>query len=260
MPAPILVTGGTGNIGGHVVSRLRAGGHDVRILSRHARPDTPGVRHFEGDVMTGVGVPAALDGVRVVLHLAGGPKGDDVATRSLVGLAQAAGVEHLVFISVVGAGRMPIGYFRMKAAAERGLVESGLPWTVLRAAQLHDFVLPVVRTLARLPLVPAPRDVRFEPVDVEAVAARLAELVVAPPAGLVPDIAGPEILGIPDLVAAYNDALGRRRRMLRFGIPGAIGRAYRDGANLAGEDAERAGMTWREYLEQSATVGARDGG
>lgn len=248
MTAPILVTGGTGNIGSHVVARLRQHHRDVRILSRHPRPDSPGVRHVEGDVMTGAGVAAALDGVDVVLHLAGGPKGDDVATRELVSRAEKCGVSHLIFISVIGAGRMPIGYFRMKAAAESAITESAVPWTVLRAAQLHDFAVPVVRALSRLPIVPVPRDVRFEPVDVDVVAARLVQLALEEPAGRVADIAGPEVIGIPELITAYNESQGRRRRMLRFGLPGAVGRAYRDGANLGSGDVVRAGGTWRDYL------------
>lgn len=249
MTVPILVTGGTGNIGSHVIPYLRSAGRDVRILSRHRGTDAAGIRHVEADLASGAGVAQALAGVSTMLHLAGGPKGDDVATAKLVTLARTAGVEHLILISVVGAGRMPIGYFRMKAAAERAVEQSGIGWTTLRAAQLHDFVLPVVRGLSKLPVAPVPRSVRLEPVDVDAVAARLAELTLAPPAGLVADIAGPEVLEVADLVAIYNAAQGRTRRMLRFPLPGATGRAYRDGANLAeGDNALRAGRSWQEYL------------
>ena len=250
MTASVLVTGGTGNIGSHVVPLLARDGRDLRVLSRGGGVDTPGVRHFRGDVMTGDGVATALDGVTVVLHLAGGLKGDDVATRKLVASAAVARVEHIILISVIGAGRMPIGYFRMKDAAEQAVAESGIPWTVLRAAQLHDFVLPFVRGLVKLPLAPAPRGVNFEPVDVESVARRLADLTLAAPAGRVADIAGPEVLSIETLIKTYARALGKRRRMLRFSIPGSIGRAYRDSANLASSDVDRAGRTWQQYLDE----------
>ena len=137
MNAPLLVTGGTGNIGRRVVPLLREAGRDIRILSRHPRPAEPGIEHFEGDTVAGRGLAVALEGVDVVMHLAGGAKGDDVAARNLARAAREAGVRHLVLISVIGADRMPIGYFRAKAEAERVIAESGLPWTVLRAAQLH---------------------------------------------------------------------------------------------------------------------------
>ncbi|HZI96062.1 MAG TPA: NAD(P)H-binding protein, partial [Actinomycetales bacterium] len=62
-------------------------------------------------------------------------KGDDEATRNLVRAASRAGVQHLVYISVIGADRVPLGYLRSKLGGERAVADSGLPWTTLRAAQ-----------------------------------------------------------------------------------------------------------------------------
>ncbi len=169
MNTPILVTGGTGAIGSRVVPILRAAGMNVRILSRHPRPDESGIEHVEGDTVAGAGIQPALKGVHTVLHLAGGAKGDDIAARNLADAAKSAGTGHLILISVVGADKMPIGYFRAKASSERIIAESGVPWTVVRAAQLHGFVLPVVKGLARMPLTPAPHGLRFEPVHVDEV-------------------------------------------------------------------------------------------
>ncbi|MCS5718025.1 NAD(P)H-binding protein [Herbiconiux sp. CPCC 205763] len=266
MNAPILVTGGTGTIGRRVVPWLVEAGRSVRILTRHPGADSPGIEHVGGDTVTGRGVDAALSGVEVVLHLAGGAKGDDVAARTLVNAARVAGVRHIVMISVIGADRMPIGYFRAKAAAERTLAESGLPWTVLRVAQLHDFVLPIVRSMARLPLLPAPRGLRFEPVDRDEVAARLTALTLEAPAGRVPDLAGPEVLDIPQLAAAYaaaeaqaraNGRPPRRRPSLPVRLPGAVGRAYRAGDNLADTDTERGHRTWSDFLAERVTSPVR---
>ncbi|MHA7278248.1 hypothetical protein ACX80H_00655 [Arthrobacter sp. MDT2-2] len=145
---------------------------------------------------------------------------------------------------------MPIGYFRAKASSERAFAESGVPWTMVRAAQLHGFVLPVVKGLARMPLTPAPRGLRFEPVHVDEVAARLAELALAEPAGRVADIVGPDVLDIVQLLAGYSDFFGHRHPKLPIRIPGAIGRAYRAGANLAGPGAQRGVRSWVEFLAE----------
>ncbi|MEU4013810.1 NAD(P)H-binding protein [Microbacterium sp. NPDC028030] len=252
MSTPILVTGGTGNIGRHTVPLLRAAGRDVRILTRHPRAAEPGITHVEGDTVKGTGLDAALEDVETVLHLAGGAKGDDVAARNLVEAARRAGVRHIVLISVVGAGSMPIGYFRMKSAAERAFEESGIPWTVLRVAQLHDFAMPMVKALPRMRL--APQGLRFEPVGVEAVAERLAAVTLGAPAGRVPDLAGPEVQEIGDLVRTFDRARGRSHRLLSMRIPGAVGRAYRAGDNLADETAVRTGSTWAQFV--SAGVGS----
>jgi uncharacterized protein YbjT (DUF2867 family) len=252
MNAPILVTGGTGNIGRRVVPLLRAAGRDVRILSRHTRADEAGIQYLEGDTVAGAGLAEAFAGIETVLHLAGGAKGDDIAARHVAAAARSAGTRHLILISVIGAELMPIGYFRAKASAERTIAESGIPWTILRAAQLHEFVLPVVKLLAGMPLVPAPRGLRFEPVHGDEVAARLAELTLGAPAGLVPDIAGPEVLDVPQLVGTYNALRGRRRQTLPFRLPGAVGQAYRMGHNLAHEGALRGERGWEEFLTQRA--------
>jgi uncharacterized protein YbjT (DUF2867 family) len=255
MNTPILVTGGTGTIGSRVVPILRAAGADIRILSRHPHANEPGIEHVEGNTVTGNGLASALNGVGTVLHLAGGAKGDDIAARTLADAARSAGIGHLILISVVGADRMPIGYFRRKAAAERAIAESGIPWTVVRAAQLHDLVLPIARGLARLPLTPALRGLRFEPVHVDEVAARLAELTLGGPADRVADIVGPEVLDIPQLLATYSDFFGHRHPQLPIRLPGAIGRAYRAGENLAGPEAQRGVRSWAEFLaEHSADV------
>lgn len=257
MNTPILVTGGTGTIGRRVVALLRESGRDVRVLTRNPRVSEPGIEHVAGDTVAGTGLDDALRGVDTVLHLAGGAKGDDTAARRLVEAAHRSGTKHLVLISVIGADRMPIGYFRMKLAAEQAIADSGIPWTILRVAQLHDFVLPVVKSMAGMPLAPAPRGLRFEPVGVDEVAARLTDIALGAPSGRVRDLAGPEVLDVVEMIRAFNDVRGRRRAFLPIRIPGAIGRAYRAGENIAGEGAERGSQTWREFLEARETATSR---
>ena len=91
MTSPILITGGTGTLGRQVVPLLRAAGRDVRVLSRHTSESGDGVDYVSGDLFEGTGIEAAVDGVEIVLHLAGGPKGDEVATRNLVHAAREPG-------------------------------------------------------------------------------------------------------------------------------------------------------------------------
>src|SRR4051794_13482507 len=112
MGAQILLTGGTGTLGRHVLPLLRDAGAGVRVLSRRPHEDAAGVEYVTGDLLKDEGVEAAVDGVGTVLHLAGGAKGDDEATRNLVRAAARAGVRHAVLISVIGADRVPLGYLR----------------------------------------------------------------------------------------------------------------------------------------------------
>jgi uncharacterized protein YbjT (DUF2867 family) len=104
----ILVTGGTGTLGRHVVARLRGAGRDVRVLSRQPREPEQGLESVTGDLDTGEGLDSAVAGAGTIIHLAGAQKGDGEKARTLVPAAARAGVRHLVHISVVGVDRVPV--------------------------------------------------------------------------------------------------------------------------------------------------------
>ncbi len=256
MSSLILVTGGTGTLGRQLVPRLRDAGRDLRVLSRHGHASSDGIEYVTGDLLTGEGIGPAVAGAEIIVHCAGSSKGDDEATRNLTRAASRAGAPHLVYISVIGADRIPLvsgldrtmfGYFGTKLAAERVVADSGLPWTTLRAAQFHDLLLTVARQLARLPVMPVPAGFRFQPVDAGEVAARLAELALAPPAGLVPDLGGPRDYELADLLRGYLRARGKHRAMVPVRIPGRAARAIRAGANLA-PDRAVGQRTWEDFL------------
>src|SRR5215467_5666217 len=104
----MLVTGGTGTLGRQVVSRLRDDGRTVRVLSRHSRAATDGIEFVAGDLTTGEGVEAAVQGAEVIVHCAGSNHGDGEKAQNLVRAASLAGTRHIVYISVVGADRVPV--------------------------------------------------------------------------------------------------------------------------------------------------------
>ncbi|WP_433680112.1 SDR family oxidoreductase [Nocardia sp. CA-119907] len=246
----ILLTGGTGTLGRHVTPLLVDAGFKIRLLSRTAHESTDGIEYVTGDLLQGTGVEAAVDGVEVILHLAGGPKDDDVATRHLVDAAAKTGVRHIVYIGVIGADKLPIGYFKAKLAAEQAIVESGVPFTILRAAQFHDLALKTARAMAKSPIVPAPGGIDWQPVDSREVAARLVELTRGAPAGRVPDLVGPTVYSMAELIRGYLQAAGKRRIFLPVRVPGKVGRAYRAKENLTIGGATVGKLTWENFLAE----------
>lgn len=257
----ILVTGGTGTLGRQVVARLRAAGHDVTVLSRRLperEPGKLGIRHVAADLDSGDGVEPAIAGAEIIVHAAGSQQGDADKARHLVHAAKANRAKHVLFISVVGADRIPIssaidramfGYFEQKHEAERTIAESGLPWTSLRATQFHDLTFRTVEAMSKMPIVPVPAGWHFQPIDSGEVADRLVELAYAPPAGIVPAIGGPKVYDMADLVRSYLDVVGKRRPIIRVPLPGDAARAFRAGANLVPDRAvgER---TWEAFLAE----------
>ncbi|MFG3249332.1 SDR family oxidoreductase [Streptomyces sp. NPDC048187] len=248
----ILVTGGTGTLGRPVTERLRADGHEVRVLSRHSESYAVDLREGGG------ALDAALTGVDTVVHCASQPRGgDERAAANLIAAARRAGVAHLVYISIVGVDRVPFGYYRSKYAVEKLVEESGLGWTVLRATQFHDLVAQALGALSKPPVVLLPAGVSDQPVEVAEVADRLAELAAGAPAGRVPDLGGPEVRGFASLARAYLDATGRRRAVVNVPLAGKAYRAFREGRHLAPGHAVGKG-TFEEYL--AVRFGGGEGG
>ena len=241
----VLVTGGRGVLGRRVVARLQASGHAARVAGRSG----PVVL----DLATGVGLEAAVQGVEAVVHCASHPSARDTRVVEVEGsarlarAAREAGVGHLAYISIVGVDRVPLPYYRHKLHAERVIEDSGTPFSVLRATQFFPFV---ERLLLAAPVMIAPRGFRAQPVDVDAVAARLVRAVDEGPGGRLTDLGGPEVREVADLARALRAARGLRRPVVRPWLPGAVVRAVRAGG-LTCPDGDRAGPTWEEWLQAS---------
>ncbi|WP_438855902.1 SDR family oxidoreductase [Agromyces sp. M3QZ16-3] len=242
--APVLVTGGTGSLGRAVVRQLRARGDEVRVLSRSGAPDT-----VRGDLETGEGVEAALEGVGAVMHLATTNRDDTEITRRLVRLAEHSGRPRMLYSSIVGIDRIPLAYYGGKRASERMIAESRLRWTTLRATQFHNFVETLFSVQRFSPVVFAPA-FSFQPVSVDDVAGRLIELLDDDVLGIAPDIGGPEVRTARDLARAWLAARGARRPTAAFRLPGTRFEAFRSGANLV-EGEPYGTITFEQYLARA---------
>jgi uncharacterized protein YbjT (DUF2867 family) len=259
--APILVTGGTGSLGRLLVPRLTAAGRTVRVLSRSPHDNVDGGEFVTGDLVTGAGIVAAVAGVATIVHCASSYKGDPVAARHLVQAATVRpGVSHLVYVSIVGIdaapitglARGPFGYVASKLEVEGIVKDSGIPWTTLRATQFFSLIFSGARALTRLPVVPVPGGPRFQPVDVEDVAERLAPLALGDPVGRAPDIGGPEVMTFAELIHTYLRVSHRHRLVLPIPAPGRFARAMRNGAFLVPADLQTGAATgrrtWAQYV------------
>jgi uncharacterized protein YbjT (DUF2867 family) len=240
----ILITGATSGPGRPLVEQLRAARHDVRALSR-----TAGTGFVAGDLATGVGLDAALAGAEVVVHLATNRHSDLADTKRLLAAAGAAGVKHLVFLSIVGVDSIPYGYYRDKVAIETAISGSGIPFTILRATQFHSFPGEILAMLGgRLFL----RGIQIQPIGVDDVATRLAELATGAPAGRVADIGGPEILDATDILHRLQAAGRAPKRVLSITLPGKTFAAFRAGHHLTGLPGYGT-QTFDQWLASGAT-------
>lgn len=247
----VLVTGGTGTIGRPLVALLRSRDVPTVVASRAGGPDPALTRAL--DLATGAGLDDALDGVRTVVLLHTDPRNaaqvDGEGTARLARAAKAAGVEHLLLLSIVGCDRIPLAYYRAKVVAERAVRESGTGWTVQRATQFHTLIHRLVRPMRRSPVAVVPRGFATQPVDERVVVERLAELVAAGPSGRVEDLAGPQRLTVDQAVRLVAEP--QQPHVLAVPVPGRVGRAFANGGNLPRRGALVRGPSFAEWLAAS---------
>ena len=132
----ILVTGGTGNVGGAVVMELLKRGTEVRVLARkqpEAGKLSAGVEVAIGDLLDPVSVEQAMQGVDKLFLL--NAVVSDELTQALIayGIAKRVGLKHVTYLSVFKVDQFrDVPHFASKLAVEGTLREFGIPYTILR--------------------------------------------------------------------------------------------------------------------------------
>jgi uncharacterized protein YbjT (DUF2867 family) len=254
----ILITGGTGALGQALSRGAARAGHVVRIGSRNPRPDGSDHEWAQMDLVTGAGVPDALQGVDAVIHAASDPQRSNAVdvggTRLIVEAARAAGAAHVVYVSIVGIDRIPLPYFRDKLAAEE-IVAAGLPaaHSIVRATQFHSFVDMQLRRAARFPLVmPLPTRFLVQSASAADAADYVLRCAADGPGGRRPDFGGPEVLTLGEAAAMWKAARGVRRAILPLPVPGKLGAAFRGGASTV-PDGAHGSARWSDWLRESAS-------
>lgn len=248
----ILLTGGRGRLGRELVPRLGAAGYTVRVMSRQeAGAGQPaGTEWAQANLESGDGLAEALAGVDGVVHTASHVSKRQVdvdGTGRLLEKSGQAGVEQLVYISIVGIDQIDFGYYKNKLAAERLIEASDVPWTILRATQFHSFVALILRSFTRLPLAFIPKNWGFQSIAEADVADQLLAAVQRGPAGRLPDIGGPEILPLDQMARAWLAAQGKRRAIVHLPMPGGLSAGFRRGLNTVPDN--RVGeITWAQWL------------
>ncbi len=248
----VLVTGGTGVLGREVVSRLVGKGDTVRIMSRSPRRGTTNVEWAEAHMLTGEGLAEALQGVDVIVHAATDSrlgKTDVEMTRRLLEQAKAAGAGYFLYISIVGTDKTSFSYHRVKVACETMTRDSGIPSASLRFTQFYEFIDLLLHTFTRLPIGFVPMNWKSQPIDVGEVADQVVRVVGERPLGLLPDVAGPEVLTLKELLRAWIEARGSHKFVLPLPLPGELSAALRDG-RLTSANARVGKLTWAQWLQR----------
>jgi uncharacterized protein YbjT (DUF2867 family) len=208
----VLVIGGSGLIGSQVVAMLSELGHEAVAASPRSGVNS----------VTGEGLADALAGVQTVVDVSNSPSwaDDDVlnffssSTRNLLEAERAAGAQHHVALSIVGADRAgESGYMRAKVAQEHLIAESGFPHSIVRATQFFEFVDGIADSLAVGDTIRAPHGA-FQPIAASDVATGVTRVAVGQPLNGIVNIAGPDKAGMDEFIRSRFAASGDPRQVV----------------------------------------------
>jgi uncharacterized protein YbjT (DUF2867 family) len=249
----IAVTGATGRVGSHLVEILEQRGHEVVQIAR-----SKGV-----DVVTGEGLDAALVGVETIIDAATSPTPNQeeatafftASARNLQRAGSAAGAKRIVVVSIIGIDKFHSGYNAAKVVQEKTLLEGPLPVRIVRAAQFHEFVEPLLGWTIQDGVAHVP-EMRTQLVAARVVAETVADVAEESEIenGRITEVAGPQAERLVDVAAALFASRGdsieiretRGGLLAQPGDPDAA--AYAEGAALPNPGAKLAGPSFEQWL------------
>ncbi len=247
----LVILGGTGFVGSHLVPRLAADGHRIVLLSRNREQHRalgvlPQVSVRSADVYNDDVLHGELDGADAVINLVGilNPSGKHTfqrahveLTRRLIVACHAGGVGRLHQMSSLKAGQGLSQYLKTRGEAEALVKASGLDWTIYQPSVIFGegdgLVSRFASLLRRMPVLPLARaKARMAPTFVGDVAEAIARCVGSDKLGQRRsfELYGPEVLTLGDIVHAIRDTAGLRRWIIS--LPDSLGRLQAQVAGL----------------------------
>lgn len=242
--ATILLTGPSGFVGSHVIPALLEAGHSVRglvrsdpatgrVLARLTPQQQAGVTFARGDVTEPGTLPAALEGIDSVVHVAAIPRdrtdGRDLervntgGTTNVLAAMKDAGVTRLIHLGAMAVRDDPnLHYGRSKARAEAAVAGSDLRWTTLKPSLMwgerdgfFNIIASLVRMSPGLVPVPAGQKARFQPFAVDDLARVVVQALEREDTiGRAYDLGGPDLWTYEEMVREVIAAMGARRALL----------------------------------------------
>jgi uncharacterized protein YbjT (DUF2867 family) len=271
----VLVVGGTGFVGGHVVHALRAEDAPVRLIAR--RPERQerfqawGCEVVQGDMTDADSLSRAAEGAEAVVHLVALPpfaKPDSIrrvmeqGTRDLVAAAKEAGVKRFVLMSALGTSERSkdlAPYYHAKWEEEHEVAGSGIDHTIFRPSFVFGRdggMLPGLISLTRYsPVTPSVGTKKLQPIWVEDVVAYVMKALSSPAAAdKTFEIAGPDVITFAELNERIRRALDKKR--LAFQMPtGLLKAGAAVGSLLPPLRGARDGVAMLEFEDNVTDIG-----
>jgi uncharacterized protein YbjT (DUF2867 family) len=243
----ILITGGTGTLGKSLSRLLTSQNIPHNIGSRSSKAGMNNIVAM--DLLNNTGVKEAVEGKQIIFHLATDLKKDAVLTENLLQAIANNRNIHLLYSSIVGIDKVPFAYYKQKLASENLIKRSGVPYTILRATQFHEFIHQIITMFLKYPVGLLPKKIISQPIDVAMVAAELYRLSQEVPVGKTIEIGGVAALSLEQMANEWIQQSGKKKLVFNFPIWGELGRTFCNGS-LTTKSISTESMSWEQWLEE----------
>lgn len=208
------------------------------LLRRHGQKVVEASLDSGVNTLTGEGLDKALEGADVVVDVTNSPSLEgraaqeffETSSRNIIAAEVKAGVRYHVVLSIVGTEHLQeSGYFRGKMAQEKLVQASPIPYTILRSTQFFEFLRGIANSATvdqTVRLSPA----LFQPIAADDAVMALADVVIGPPVIGIVEVAGPERVGMAQLVERYLVEMGDSRNVIADANVRYFGAMLNDGS------------------------------
>ena len=248
----VVVIGGSGFIGSKLVNMLRKQDHEVVSASPSSGTNT----------ITGEGLGEALKGADVVIDVSNSPslegtaalKFFETSTRNILQAAQAAGVQHHVALSIVGADRIPeLGYYRAKVVQEKLIKSATLPYTIVRATQFFEFIGKLTEDSTKGDTVYL-SSILIQPIAADDVASALARAALSDPINGTIEVAGPQRFRLDEFARQILQAKHDVRKVEADTHKTYFGAEINDDSLTAGDNSQIGLTRFEDWLHSSSSA------
>jgi len=250
----VLLTGGTRQLGRVLLNELDTQQLSVSVLTR-GKPlaSSSGMKVINADLTDPASLNNALScDYDVVIHYASNPReSDTVDVKGTENLLKAVGkgnVKNFIDISIVGVDKSTYRYYQDKRRAEELVISSGVPYTILRITQFHDFVLNRILNAGEgNDVITVPAGLKFQSIDLSDVSKKIKQLIESGPCNSILQIGGPEILDADDIIRGYQTIVKPAKRVQFTSTLNDFQKLFTTGINLC-PDQKWGTVTWGDYL------------
>ncbi|MBP0904251.1 SDR family oxidoreductase [Mariniflexile gromovii] len=254
----IVLTGGTGNLGQKMVKLLIDKKYNPTVLtSKNNMNKINDVHTVVADITNKDSLKDLFNDTDLIIHCASNPRNsDEVDVKGTQNILQSINLlkpPHLIYISIVGVDKSDWPYYQNKHKVERLIKDSGIPYTIFRITQFHDFVLHrIVKTLDTNPtgIFKLPKNMRFQSIDTNEAAKCIVETIndIKSLKHTTLNIGGPEILSIKDMAKTYLKECKRNEIIEEFDSENPFYKIFTTGINICPEN-KNGSIHWETYLK-----------